>query len=324
MAEVANTDLGLVELAKRTADGNLLEVSEVMAEENRIVEDAPWVPSNKDTVNVINRRMSLPSGSLTAINEGVTRESSKTKQIDEPIATLESLSRVDEKLTRWAPGNKQFVRFTEDMAFLEGLTQRLAELLIYGDRSDDPRSINGLATRFNDLSLDNVHDGGGTGSDVTSIYAVKWDIRKGVFLHFPKNSEGTQAGGVHYEDRGLRLVQDADGKEYFAWLTQWYIEFGLSIRDDNAVQRYANIESSGSSNIFDDDKLITLLRKFKNLKGVILYANSTVLTQMDINANNKTNVNYTVKDIWGIPTTHFRGVPVKQVDQIVDTETAVA
>ena len=41
-------------------------------------------------------------------------------------------------------------------------------------------------------------------------------------------------------------------------------------------------------------------------------------------AKDKTNVNYTSSDAFGVPVTRFRGVPVRLCEAIVDTETAIS
>jgi hypothetical protein len=92
------------------------------------------------------------------------------------------------------------------------------------------------------------------------------------------------------------------------------------------VFRIANIETAAGakSNIFDDDILIRALRRCPaNAAGLVIYANRTVLTQMDIRSKDKSNVNYSIADIFGVPTTTFRGFPVRQVDAILDTESAL-
>jgi len=52
----------------------------------------------------------------------------------------------------------------------------------------------------------------------------------------------------------------------------------------------------------------------------VIYVNKTLKTQMDIDAKDKANVNYTTANVWGVPTLMFRGVPVKICEGIVNTE----
>jgi len=58
--------------------------------------------------------------------------------------------------------------------------------------------------------------------------------------------------------------------------------------------------------------------------GRRIYVNETIMTQMEIRVKDKTNVNYTKED--GLapgPVLKFKGVPIRQVDQILNTESAL-
>ncbi len=59
--------------------------------------------------------------------------------------------------------------------------------------------------------------------------------------------------------------------------------------------------------------------------GRRIYVNEDIMTQMEIRLKDKTNVNFTKVD--GLapgPVLMFKGVPVRQCDQILNTETAVS
>tara|TARA_Y100000310_G_scaffold337746_1_gene425623 strand:+ start:1176 stop:2141 length:966 start_codon:yes stop_codon:yes gene_type:complete len=320
MAELnVRGQLTLVELAKRTNNGNLLTIAEVLEETNEIFTDAPWLEANQTTSHIVTRRNSLPTGTYRKLNKGVPSESSTTTQVVEAISMLESYSKVDAKLVKIAPNPVQF-RSQEDMAFVEGLSQTSADTLIYGNMGANPERFNGFMTRANELSDNNVVNNGGGGSDTTSILIVQWGPSM-CHLTYPK---GSKTMGIQARDLGEDTVLDDDNNEYQAFRTHFTIDMGLVVRDDRCVQRIANIESSGSSNIFDDDVLIRRLRVLPyKARGAVIYGNRTILAQMDIKAKDKSNVNYDTSNIFGVPVTTFRGVPVRQVDAILDTETAV-
>jgi len=313
------SQLTLVELAKRTNNGDLIAIAEVLDETNEIFDDAVWLESNQMTGHLITRRNSLPAGTWRKLNAGVDTEASTTTQVTEAIGMLETYSKVDKKLVDLAPDPKAF-RAGEDRAFIEGLSQTIADTLIYGNMGSHPERFNGFCTRFNELAKNNVWDGGGGGSDVTSILVVQWGPTM-VHLIYPKNSKSM---GIQARDLGEDTVQDSNSKEYQAYRTHFSVDIGVAVRDERCVQRYANIESSGAANTFDDDVLIRLLRKlpYKG-RGAVIYANDVILAQMDIRAKDKSNVNYSSSDAFGVPVTMFRGVPVRRVDAILNTETAV-
>lgn len=315
------TSLNLVELAKRTGNGNLLLIAEVLTEKNAIVQDAFWVQANQLTSHKITRRQALASGTWRQLNKGVPAEVTETRQIVEPIGMLESYSKVDKVLANLAPNPQQF-RSDEDMGFVEGMSQTLADALIYGAITSNPDSFDGFATRYNALSLANVYDGGGS-ANRTSIYIVKWGERgDGCHVIYPRASESM---GINVSDLGEDTVLDASSNEYQAYRTHFQVFSGLCVRDDRAFARIPNIDSTAAwSSSKIDDIIIEALNNFWSLDATVIYVNRAIMTAMDIQAKDKTNVYYTTGEVWGHPTTMFRGIPVRLVDAILNTEAAVA
>ena len=313
--------LNLIELAKRTGNGNLLLIAENITEKNAMTKDAFWVQANQLTSHKITQRQALASGTWRQLNKGVPAETTHTRQVVEPIGMLESYSKVDKVLANLAPNPQQF-RSDEDMGFVEGMSQTLTDALVYGAITSDPDSFDGFATRFNALSLANVYDGGGS-SARTSIYIIKWGERgDGCHLIYPRAS---QSLGINVNDLGEDTVLDADGNEYQAYRTHFQIFAGLCVRDTRAFARIANINSgtAWSSNGIDDI-MIEALNNFWSLDRTAIYVNRAIMTQMDIQSKDKTNVYYQPGMVWGQPTTMFRGIPVRLTDAILNTEAAVA
>ena len=328
MSTLTTNSLTLVELAKRTKDGNILKIAEVLNETNAILDDAAWVRGNGETSHTTTKRLSLPTGSWRKINEGVAMESSRTRQIVESLGMLEAYSQVDQALVDLSPDSREF-RMSEDMAFVEGMSQTLAVTLMYGSRTQSPEEIDGFAVRYATLttagvsSVHNVHDNGGSGEDLTSVWLVQWGPDK-VHLFYPRNSESV---GLDMKDDGLITVYDSHSvpRPYKAYQTHFKVYAGLAVRDDRCIQRICNIETTGTTSIFDEDYVIQALREMPNGgAGAVMYANKTVLSQMDIAAKDKTNVRYGPEDVFGRPTMTFRGIPVRQVDAIHNKETQVS
>jgi hypothetical protein len=319
MATVAiRGQLTLVELAKRTANNNLMEIAEVLDETREMLTDAVWIEANNRSSHMVTIRTSIPTGTWRKLNYGVPAESSATRQIEEGIGSLESYSKIDRDWVRLAPNPGQ-ARSDEERAFIEGLSQTLGDAVFYGNVYQDPEKIHGFANRYGTLGT-RVVGCGGTGSDLTSLWAIQWGRTK-VHLIYPR---GHKSVGIEMEDLGEDTVSDGAGGEYQAYRTHFQIKVGLVVRDDRNVGRLANIETTGTTNIFDDTLLIQLLNRLQMRgKGAVCYGNVTVLTQIDQQANSKTNVQYTVGQEFGRPVNYFRGVPLKQEDSIVDTESAL-
>jgi hypothetical protein len=299
----ATTQLTLIELSKRKdPSGDLAIIANVLARDNEILTDAPWMEANDTFSHRITRVLSMPTGTFRKLNAGVAISSAQTIVVNETIGMLADYSQSDCVLVDAAPNPKAF-RMGEARIKLEGLSQTLATKIIYGNSHVTPEEPTGLAPRLNDTDNDNVIDAGGSGSDTTSIYVVKWG-EDGCYLIYPK-------GSAH----ALYEVY----RDYFE------VKVGMAVRDNRYIGRVANIEVSGTSNIFDPDDLIDMFNLMPQRgAGAVCYVNRKIFSQMDKQAMDKSNVLYSVKDVFGVPTTTFRGFPVRLVEAIVNTETVVS
>lgn len=313
--------LSLVEVAKRTnPDGTMATIAEVLKETNSIIADAVWREANDTFSNKTVRRASLPSGSWRKLNGGVAVEASQTVELVDTIGMLETWAENDIEVIKGF-SNPMQARNDEAMAFVEGLGQTMASTMIYGNTATTPERFTGLAPRLGTISATtNCINEGGSGGDTTSIYIVDWSPT-GCYMIYPKNS----MAGLEHEDRGIETATDSSNNKYRAYVDVFSWKAGMVVKNTKSIARLANIESTGASNLFDEDNLITLLNRMTQGPGRRIYCNQTVLTQMEIRAKDKTNIHYTtVNDIAPGPVTLFKGVPVRLVEQIVNTETVVA
>jgi len=314
----AYKQLTLIEVAKRKApDNTMATIAEVLSQDNMILQDAVWREANDTFSNKTVRRASLPSGSWRKLNAGVATESSETVELMDTIGMLETWSENDIEVINAFPNPKQ-ARNDEAMAFVEGLGQTMAETIIYGNSATTPEKFTGLAPRMPDISaLTNVINEGGTTG--TSMYVVDWSPT-GVYMIYPKNS----MAGLEHEDRGIETATDSSNNKYRAYVDVFNWKAGMVVKNGKSIGRIANIEPTGASNTFDEDNLITLLNRMTKGPGRRIYCNQTVMTQMEIRAKDKTNISYTtVNDIAPGPVTLFKGVPVRLVEQILNTETTL-
>jgi hypothetical protein len=309
----------LLEMAKRTHDNDHIQIVNTIAEENPILAHAPFVEANNVFSHIFTKVLAMPSGSWRAINDGVALEAGQTTQQSETLAMLESRSEIDKVLIDAAP-NPKAARMDEARLFLQGLAETIATGIFYGNADTDPKKFTGLAPRLNSLTPNNVIGASGTGSDLTSIYVVMWD-RSLVHMLYPK---GHSRQGVEHQDLGVESVSGTTGK-FRAYVDMFTAKMGLCVKHDYMIGRIANIETSGTSNIFDEDDLITLLNRMpKQGKGAKIYCNSTIKTQMDIALKDKSNVNFSTDNgLGGVDVLRFKGREVVVCDAIVDTEDAI-
>jgi hypothetical protein len=326
MATLQANDLGIVEIAKRTNNGDVLTVAEVLSRVDEWLMDAVWVPCNQLGGHVHTRRVTLPSGTWRNMNYGATIESSHTRQITENVGKLESWSQVDEMTIESLLGDQQAFMSTEDTAFIQGLGQTLSTTFITADVTTDPEKFDGLNIRLNATGT-YVISCGGSGSDLTSVYFVQWGPDAAHMIYLPSLGVPSENSPVKVTDHGLETIVDAAGGLYRGYRTQFAISAGFAHHDDRNLCRLANIEDDAAgANIFEPDYAIQLLNRMLNRgKGAFMYAHEIVLTQLDVFAMDKVNVMYTVGNLWGEPTTFFRGnVPVRQLDAITITQSAVS
>jgi len=332
MATVQGNMLGIVEIAKRTNNGQVLKISEVLSRVDELLMDIPFVPCNQVSAYVHTRRLSLPSGTWRKIGTGAGTETSHTKQIVENVGTLESWAEVDELTVKKILGDQTAFLNTEFSSFIEGLGQEIQTTFITGDTQDAPEEFDGLQIRLNALGT-YVKGCGGSGSDTTSIYGVQWGENMVHGIYEPGIAMPGQDTPVGVDYKGLATVEDGSSTtptRRDVYQAKFQASMGLACWDDRNIFRLTNIEDDASgANIIEPDLLVQLMRQGKKVAGGgfpqwILYAHSITLTQLDILAMDKSNVLYNMGEIWGEPVTMFRGAPLRQLDAIGITETVVA
>ena len=327
MATLDSTaQLTIAEMLKRKdPNGNPAKIAMILTKVNEILKDAPWLEANDTFSNTTTRQLYIPPGTARKINGGVAISSSLTTQINDVIAIFADYSQTDCALIDTAP-DPAAARVYEAKAKIEGMSQTLATKIIYGNSHTTPEEFTGLAPRLNSTGLGNVKDAGGSGGDTTSLYIVQFGEDRAHMI-YPKNSPNY---GVTHKDLGEQTadVSTTAGTHSFLQVYRDYFEVkaGMVVRDNQCIARVANIEVSGTSNIFDPDDLIELIDEalYMNGEGAVIYAPPKLFSQMDKLAMDKSNVLYGVTDVFGVPTTAFRGIPIRKVQAIVYTETAVS
>jgi hypothetical protein len=316
-----NTQFTLIELAKRTNNQDVLEIANVLSKNNDLLQDALYVEANQKLSHIGTKVTALPTGTFRRANEGVTPSTASTRQHAEPICRVEDFSDIDEAILDLEGDKKKAVRSEEDKLHIEGIGQSIATAIVYGNLSTDPEKIDGLATRYDALADANVLGAGGSGGDTTSLWIIEWGTRA-CHLIYPKGSNV----GLSFEDKGKVRTNPSSTTVMYAYETQFVAQFGLFVHDDRCVQRIANIETSGADNTLDDDQIIEALNYMPTAGGngnTVIYVNRTLKTQFDILAKDKTNVNYTPDNAFGVPVTRFRGLPIRMLEAILNTEDAV-
>ena len=323
MAAIGNTALTYTDWAKRYNDGRISVIVELLSQTNEILDDMRWVEGNLPTGHRTSVRTGLPLGTWRQLNYGVQ----PTKSMTDTCGMLETYSEMDKALAD-LNGNTAEFRLSEDKAFLEGLSQQLAQTLFYGNTATTPEKFMGLAPRFSTLnagtaSSQNVIDAGGTGADNTSIWLVVWSD---LTVHgiFPKGSQA----GLQMRDLGEQTLLDANGNRYQGYRTHYKWDAGLTVRDWRYAVRIANIDVSDLASGTPADLTKFMIRathKVPSLKTgqPVFYMNRTGRQWLDIQAATKDNVMLKISEFEGRPVREFLGIPIRTCDQILNTEARV-
>lgn len=321
--------LTLADWAKRLdPDGRVDKIVEMLAQKNEILDDMLFVEGNLPTGHRTTVRAGLPSAAWRMLNYGVQPSKSKTKQVTDTAGMLEAYAEVDKDLADLNGNTPQF-RLSEDKAFLEAMNQQMAQTTFYGNTSTNPERFLGLAPRFNDPSADNgenILNGGGSGSDNTSVWLVVWgnDTCHGIF---PK---GTKAG-LQHKDLGEVTLEDDAGGKYQGYRTHYQWKTGLTLRDWRYVVRIANVDVSNlTKDASSGADLIDLMTQALEIPPDLssgraaFYCNKTIRSFLRRQIRNANNVHINMDEVAGKKVVSFDEVPVRRCDQILNTEAALS
>jgi hypothetical protein len=346
MAVLGANYITLADWAKRVEDdGRMALIVDLLSQANEMMMDMLWTEGNQTDGFKTTVRTGLPQGTWRMLYQGVSPTKSTTAQITERTGNLEAYSQIDKDLADLNGNTSQF-RLGEDAAFFEGMTQQMQAAVLYSNSLATPAQIMGLAPRYNTLNTSNAETAknvinmGGTGSTNTSIWFMQWGNNT-CFGIFPKG----KVGGLQHVDLGQWTQTNADGSMYEVYRSHFKWECGLTVRDWRSVVRLANIDVTALSGVNAANLTNGLVRAAHLFptaprglapvqdatrpSGIVgqgrfaIYCNRTVSTFLDLQALNKTNVLLSLSEYDGYPVTTFRGVPIRTVDQLLSTETAL-
>lgn len=338
----------IIDVANRLdPDGKVPIIAEMLSQCNDYAEDLPWVEANEMAGHMFVFRDSIPAGSWRQYNMGVPYSKSTTRQARVGLGMLEDYSQVDRALAEHA-GDREKFRESEDVAFLEGMSQTIAQTFWYGNSVANPAQFMGFSTFYNTSSTAsaanaaNVISGGGTGNSNASLWLVGWGPES-VFGVFPRGSKA----GLDMEDKGDTVPGfDSFGNRFEAYTSWFRQQAGLCPKDWRSVARLANLDVTTAGlagpNPYDIfagmSQMLMLIPKLSaSTSGItktdapmddrgyrpVFYCNRTIRHWMDVQSIRNRNVLLNQDDYAGKPVQAFRGIPVKIVDQLLNTESVI-
>lgn len=327
---VGSNVLTLADWASRVdPDGKIPVIVELLAQKNEIIPDMHWEEGNLPTGHRMTQRTGLPTAMARSINQGITPSKSTTAQVDEAVAYIEAFSEVDKKLAE-LNGDVAAFRMSESDAYLESMNQAFANIAMYGDPTAAPAVFRGFAPRYNKISggsfAQNILDAGGTGSVNTSIWLVVWGPASVAGI-FPRGSKA----GITHTDYGLQIVENVagvGGARMAAYREHWEWDCGLALKDWRYVVRICNIDTTITSNNVAADLIGLMSRAIDRVPTLSagrasFYMNRTMHSVLKIQALSKSTNALSVEEALTQIEAKFLGIPLRKVDQILNTEARV-
>ena len=324
--------------------GKIATMVNLLSQQNGIIEDCMAVECQSGNAFEFTQVVKLPTPQRRSYNQGISATMAAVAKQVQTCVEYADLTKVDDSLARLG-GNMTELRAQEDALHLEAMGQLVASDLFYANRATDPTQFTGLANIYNTVNpatsniAQNVIDGGGTGSTNASMWLVGWGPKQ-IHTIFPK---GLPAGMSH-EDQGKLPVLDANNGTYLAWQTWMQWNLGLCIHDWRYCVRACNLDMT----LFDTSSaanLINILQKMTMKPPVMpagvapvqtsdspdkvpmarfaIYVNRIVYGALDRQAQNKTNVLLKMEEWDGHVILTYRGIPIRIVDALLNTESRV-
>lgn len=330
----------------RAPNGSAAHVAQLLSQCNQMFKDMIWQEANMPLAHKITVGVGLPQGTYRQFNQGVAFSKMITAQLQFGVTELTAYSGVDRSIAElW--GDIEKYRYQQDMAHIEGISQQVSTALCYANEGVNPGQITGFmplygtvnaATAYNAA---NVIDGGGTGSDNSSILYTNFGDTTTYGL-FPK---GTPSG-IIYENKGdVRALYDVNNQQFEGYTSYFRIKFGLCVNDWRYNVRIANLSTAALNGTTPPD----IFRLLSNAMGKIpassrrvfnapetddptdpkpgvmpvIYVNRTIQENMDIQAIRDKNVLISMKDYAGMPVIGFRDIPIRIVDSMLASEARV-
>ena len=308
--------------------GKIDKIVELLGRTNEVLEDMVYVEGNLPTGHLSTIRTGLPEVAWRLLNYGVPNGKAQTAQVTDTCGMLEAYSEVDKRVAG-LNGNTAEFRLSQDKAFVEAMNQSMATTLFYGDTRTNPERFLGLAPRFSDAvnagNKEQLVNGGGSGSDNTSVWLVVWSPET-VHGIYPK---GTTAG-INHQNLGEVTLFDAAGNKFQGYRGHYEWHTGLVVADWRYVVRICNVDvsnlisGSGAADLvnlmIEASEIIPSLRMGK----AAWYCNRTVRTALRKQIIAKSNVNLTWDTVAGKRVLAFDEIPVRRCDAILSTEAAIS
>ena len=314
-------------------DGSVADVIEILAQDNEILDDIVWMEGNLPTGHRGTIRTGICEPAFRKLYGRVQPSKGSYVQVTDNCGMMQAYPEVDAKLAEMS-GNVAKFRYNEEMGHIQGFNQKLSRYLFYGNEATEPEGFTGLAPRFNDQAAENgmniITDAATPdGSDNGSLWLIVWGPNT-VHGIYPKGSKA----GISTEDKGKVTSENSDGlMEVFRSNIQW--DCGLHVKDWRYISRgQVDVENLTKNAATGPDLLDIMAQMIDVIPNInagraAFYANRTMRGFLRRQIMNKTvNSTLSIEQLTRangalIHQLMFDGIPVRRVDQLLNTETGI-
>lgn len=337
MATLATTVSTYADVAKRLdPSGGISGILEILNRYNPILTDMLVKEANDGTGHKTTVRTGIPQAAWRLLNYGVPKVKTTTAAVRDTTGMLEVYAECDKDLANLS-GNQKAYRLSEAEGIMEGMSQQMAETVIYGNTALNPERFLGLSARYstgvvaNAASAANVFNAGGAdAAHNTSAYLVTWGERATHGI-FPKGSQA----GLRHQDLGEQTLFDDAGGMYQGYRDHFKWDLGLTVRDWRQNARIANIETDELADMtkvkallklmIDASEALPISGEDANAGGGrrVWYVSKSVRSALRWGILEKVSANLTWGDWYGKRVMMMDDIPVRRLDAILETESVV-
>lgn len=340
MATLGSKLVTLADVAK-SKDKMIGGVAEVLIEENPMLLDIPYMVMNKGTIHEEDIRSALPAVYYRKANQAIPASKTTVETRTFGASHFESKSQMDFKVaSRGGENMIAYNRWNQAQGHIQAMANEHADLTIYGSPETSNLKSAGLMDIYSTVdttteeTANQVIDGGGTGSDNTSILLVHWGERS-IFGVYPA---GCMAG-LKRIDRSPNNTQiqitaldsNGDAGTFWGFEEQFEIDHGLVVKDYRQAARICNLDLSNLRSGTGAADLIDLMisadykiHSPENGTGV-WYVNRTIAAFLHKQALTAVGAGagLTFENFEGKRILTFLGKPVRRSDALLNTEARV-
>jgi hypothetical protein len=337
MATLATQVSTYADVAKRLdPSGAIAGILEILNRSNPILDDMLTKEANDGTGHRTTVRTGIPEAAWRLLNYGVPKVKTQTASVRDTTGMLEAYAEIDKDLADLS-GNAKAYRLSEAAGIMEGMSQQMAQTVIYGNTAINPERFLGIAPRYSTGVVANAASGanvlnalGDDAANNTSAYLVTWgdQATHGIY---PKGS----MAGLRHRDLGEHTLTDDAGGQYQGYRDHFKWDLGLSVRDWRQNVRIANIETTQLNDMTYVKALIKLMIEASELMPIsgedsnagggrrVWYVSKKVRSALRFGILDKIGTNLTWETFNGKRVVMFDDIPVRRLDAILETEALV-